>query len=143
MSRVKTKEEIDALKKAYGYEYSVPELEAIVYQQHVLNLRHQHRAEYLARLAAMTPSERLATEFRDDVVYIMSPGTDITCGAGGKPTFETLENWHRLDMSGLTEAKAVAIAASTARKLLQEGWLTWDDERYVYLRTNKVEEPWE
>src|SRR5258708_5333534 len=112
MSQVKTKEEIDALKKAYGYEYSVSELKAIVYQQHVLNLRHQHRAEYLARLAAMTPSEKLATEFRDDVVYIMSPGTDIDCAAG-KPTFETLENWHRLDMSGLTETKAVAIAAST------------------------------
>jgi hypothetical protein len=91
----------------------------------------------------MDPAERLATEFRDDVIYIMSPGTDIDCGAGRKATFETLENWHRLDMSGLTEAKAVAIAASTARKLLQEGWLTWDAERYVYLRTNKVEEPWE
>jgi hypothetical protein len=143
MKGVQTKEEIEALRKAYGYEYSVPELEATVYQQHVLNLRHQHRAEYLARLAAMTPSERLATAFRDDVVYIMSPGTDITCGAGGKPTFETMENWHCLDMSGLTEAEAVEIGASTARELLQEGWLTWNDKRYVYLRTNKVEEPWE
>jgi len=67
---------------------------------------------------------------------------DITCGAGRRPTFETLENCD-FDMSGLTEAKAVAIAASTARKLLQEGWLTWDDKLYVYLRTAKVEEPWE
>jgi hypothetical protein len=99
----------------------VPELEAIVYQQYVLTARDRNRAEREARLAAMDPAERLATEFRDDVIYIMSPGTDIDCGAGRKPTFETLENWHRLDMSGLTEAKAVAIAASTARKLLQEG----------------------
>jgi hypothetical protein len=143
MKGVQTKEEIEALKKAFGYEYSVPELEAIVYQAHVLNPRHQHRAEYLARLAAMSPTERLVTEFRDDVIYIMSPGTDITCGAGGKPTFETLKNWHRLDMSGLTKAEAVAIGASTACKLLQEGWLTWNDKLYVYLRTNKVEEPWE
>jgi len=143
MKGVQTKEEIEALRKAYGYGYSVPELEAIVYQQYVLTARNRNRAERDARLAAMDPAERLATEFRDDVIYIMSPGTDIDCGAGRKPTFETLENWHRLDMSGLTEAKAVAIGASTARKLLQEGWLTWDAERYVYLRTNKVEEPWE
>jgi hypothetical protein len=123
MKGVQRKEEIEALRKAYGYEYSVPELEAIVYQ-YVLTARDRNRAEREARLAAMDPPERLATEFRDDVIYIMSPGTDIDCAAGRKPTFETLENWHRLDMSGLTEAKAVAIAASTARKLLQEGWLT-------------------
>jgi hypothetical protein len=143
MKGVQTKEEIEALRKAYGYEYSVPELEAIVYQQHVLNLRFRHRAERHARLAAMAPLERLATELRNDVVYIMSPGTDITCGRDANPTFETLENWHRLDMSGLAEDTAIWICGHTARKLLQEGWLRWDSARWVLVRTNKVEEPWE
>ena len=52
MKEVQTKEEIEALRKAYGYENSVPELEAIVYQQYVLNARSRNRAERDARLAA-------------------------------------------------------------------------------------------
>ena len=87
MKGVQTKEEIEALRKAYGYEYSVPELEAIVYQQYVLTARNRNRAERDARLAAMDPPESLATEFRDDVIYIMSPGTDIDCGGGQEANF--------------------------------------------------------
>jgi hypothetical protein len=143
MNREKTKQTMEALKKELGGKVPMSELEAIVYQEHVLDLRSRHRAERHARLAAMTPPERLATQFRDDVIYVMSPRTDIICGSDGKPTFETLKDWHMLNMSGLSEANAVEICASTACKLLQEGWLTWNSKLYVYERTIKVEEPWE
>ena len=119
------------------------ELHAIAYQDYVTVVRARHQAQRAVLLDAMTPQERLATEFREDVIFYMSPGTDITCGSNRNPTYKELVNWHRLDVFGLTESKAVQICASTARSLLQEGWFTWNHEHYVYLRTQKVLEPWE